>query len=144
MFGWGSDALVGPRAAAWFAEHRKGGGDIMDRHLTAIRAIFGEDVDVRVTAPLGSASGEPRHVFIEIDLPIDDEAAQDLVEELQGHLLEAAGRMRSSTGNRWPLRNISVVLSGEPQDWDGVLKDIEELETSGEEVPPHPLRGELP
>lgn len=115
----------------------------MDQHLAAVREVFGEDVSVRVVAPSGSTDGTRRHVFIEIDKPVDDEDAQERVEKLQGQILEAAGSMRSSTGNRWPLRNISVVLSGDPQDWKAILKDIEELEANAKDAPPRSGRGEL-
>lgn len=111
--------VFGDKAEGWFY-NLKGGGIVLDRHLELVHQFFGTEVRYRVTASVNRWNGRPSQLFIEIDLPVDDDASQDRLVELEWALVEAEDDLAGRSNRRRPFGNISVVLAGSPVRWDAV------------------------
>lgn len=116
--------VVGDKAEGWFYK-RRGGGIVLDRHLELVHQIFGAEVSYRVTASVNRWNGRPSHFFIEIDLPVDDEASQDRLIELERALVEIEDELVERSNRRRPYGDISVVLAGNPVRWDAVGSSLD-------------------
>lgn len=114
--------LIGDEAEGRFYNLR-GGGIVLDRHLELVQQFFGAEVDYRVTASVKRWNGRPSQFFIEIDRPVDDDASQDRLIELERALLEVEDELAERSNRRRPFANISVVLAGTPMRWDDAVSD---------------------
>jgi len=119
--------LTNDEALSWFMR-RRGGGTLYDQHISLIYEIFGDDVPIRLRAPVDPVTGRPTVLIIDImRSPDDDEAWRQLV-RVQEQLLERQEDLAGFLRLREPFRRIVLSLGAEQSSWDDLVAELEREE----------------
>jgi hypothetical protein len=114
-------------ARDWYMT-RRGGGHLLDAHLSAISQGFGPDVSYNLRAPIDPLTGRPALLIIEVDLPISQDASWEALDVVEGNLLNQWQRLSELSRRKDPFANITVTLAARAEDWDATSRAIEEME----------------
>jgi hypothetical protein len=119
--------LTDTAAREWYMT-RRGGGHLLDAHLSAITERFGPGVSYSLRAPIDPLVGRPALLIIEIDLPISDDASWETLDAVESDLLTQRQYLRELSRRRDPFANITLTLTARAQDWEATSRAIEEMQ----------------
>jgi hypothetical protein len=120
-------ALIDDEARDWYIG-RRGGGHLLDAHLTAIIEGFGRDVGYTLRAPVDPLLGRPALLIIEVDRAMTDDLAWESLRAIETRLLEQRQHLSDRARRKDPFSNITVTLSASVADWEAVRQAIEDLQ----------------
>jgi hypothetical protein len=119
--------LTGTAAREWYMT-RRGGGHLLDAHLSAITERFGPEVSYSLRAPVDPLIGRPALLIIEIDVPISDDASWETLDAVESDLLNRRQHLSELARRKDPFANVAVTLAARAEDWEAISSAIEEME----------------
>jgi hypothetical protein len=119
--------LTDAAAQEWYMT-RRGGGHLLDAHLSAISERFGPGASYSLRAPIDPLIGRPALLIIEIDLPVSDDASWEALNAVESDLLTQRQHLRELSRRKDPFANVTVTLAARTEDWEATSRAIEEME----------------
>lgn len=99
--------LTDTAAREWYMT-RRGGGHLLDAHVSAITDRFGPGVSYSLRAPIDPLIGRPTLLIIEIDVPISDDASWEALDVVESDLLTQRQRLSELSRRKDPFANVAV------------------------------------
>jgi hypothetical protein len=107
---------------------RRGGGYLLDAHLSTIAERFGTEVSYTLRAPVDPIAGRPTYLIIEIDMAASSDDAWEVLNAVEGDLLSQRDLLREGSRRKDPFSNIVITLKPTIEDWETILTEIERME----------------
>lgn len=114
-------------AREWYMT-RRGGGHLLDAHLSAIAEQLGPDVSYALRAPIDPLTGRPAILIIEVGLPISEDGSWEALDAVEDELLSQRQHLSELSRRKDPFANITMTLSVQAEDWEATSRAIEEME----------------
>lgn len=118
--------LTGAAAREWYMT-RRGGGHLLDAHLSAIGERAGTEVRYSLRAPVDPLIGRPSLLIIEIDLPVSEDDSWEVLDVIESDLLDQRDRLAQLSRRKDPFANVTISLAARTEDWETVRQAIEEM-----------------
>jgi hypothetical protein len=118
--------LTDDAAREWYMT-RRGGGHLLDAHLSAIYQRFGPDVSYSFRVPIDPLTGRPGLLIIEVDLPISEDDSWEALVAVQSNLLSQREHLSELSRRKDPFANITITLAAPIESWEIIRQAIEDL-----------------